>query len=54
MTVKELIQALSEYPENANVEIFDEKYGYVDVTELFGVKKTSPLNGIVYQTVKIF
>lgn len=35
MTVKELKEALSKYDDNAKVTVFDEDYGFVDVTEVF-------------------
>lgn len=35
MTVKELKEALERYPENAKVTVFDESYGFIDVTEIF-------------------
>ena len=34
MTVKELMQALSQYDENIRVRIFDECHRHIDITEI--------------------
>lgn len=34
MTIKELMQALSQYDENIRVRIFDECHGHIDITEI--------------------
>ena len=35
MSVKELIEALKQFDENARVTIYDAEWGYVDITEIF-------------------
>lgn len=48
MTNKELREVLAQYPDDARVQVFDESYGYVDITEIFqSAKKGLPFINIV-------
>ena len=41
MTIKELMQALSQYDENTPVRIFDERHGHIDITEIIEFNHTT-------------